>query len=83
MNKIQSKSASVADIPARLQLLDENQVVAMGVCSSVHTLRSWRHEGRGPKFIKVEGTLVRYRLSDIEAFLNSLPGGGAGVKVSA
>lgn len=79
MNTKEHKRDSPAEVPSRLQLLDENQVVALGVCSSVHTLRSWRHKGRGPKFIKVGGTLVRYRLSDVEAFLN----GDASVKVSA
>ena len=76
------KPKTTAVIPPRLRLLDERELVAMGVAGSVHTLRSWRTQHRGPKFIKV-GSMVRYRLSDVETFLNSLPAGGTGVKVSA
>jgi hypothetical protein len=82
MNIKEHRRDSPENVPSRLRLLDEHQVVALGVCSSVHTLRSWRHKGRGPKFIKVGG-MVRYRLSDVELFLDSLPSGRAGVKVSA
>ena len=34
------------------------------------TLATWRHEGRGPKFVKV-GKVVRYRRGEIDAFLDS------------
>jgi predicted site-specific integrase-resolvase len=33
------------------------------------TLGVWRHEGRGPTYIKVSPQNVRYRLSDLEQFL--------------
>jgi len=45
---------------------------------SVHTLRKWRHAGRGPRFLKLPGAerrgrgragLVRYRPEDLESFL--------------
>ena len=35
------------------------------------TLEQWRLKGKGPKFIKL-GRLVRYRLSDIEAYISGL-----------
>jgi len=35
------------------------------------TLRAWRLEGRGPKWFKIEGTLVRYKRSDVEAWLKT------------
>jgi hypothetical protein len=62
-------------IPTDCKFLDDDDLVDMGVAGSVNTLRSWRSQGRGPKFIKV-GKLVRYRLSDVEAFMDSLPTGG-------
>ena len=34
----------------------------------VGTLANWRYQGRGPRFIKV-GRAVRYRRSDVEAWL--------------
>ena len=43
---------------------------------SVASLRRWRLENRGPKFIKV-GSLVRYRPEDLERWLLEQPTGGA------
>jgi hypothetical protein len=60
-----------------LTLLDETRLVEMGIAGSVHTLRDWRKRGKGPRFTRV-GSLVRYRLSDVEEFVNSLPTGGSG-----
>jgi excisionase family DNA binding protein len=34
------------------------------------TLRYWRHVGRGPRSLSV-GTAIRYRTSDIEAWLEA------------
>ena len=34
------------------------------------TLEQWRWNGRGPRFIKI-GRSCRYRISDLEAFLES------------
>lgn len=34
------------------------------------TLRKWRSEGGGPKYIKI-GSLCRYRLEDLEQFIES------------
>ncbi|MBA3859105.1 MAG: DNA-binding protein [Cyanobacteria bacterium PR.023] len=36
-------------------------------CEEV-TVRTWRRTGKGPRFIRV-GRLVRYRWSDVEAWL--------------
>jgi DNA-binding transcriptional MerR regulator len=33
-------------------------------------LRSWRSQGRGPKFVKA-GRRVLYRLADLEAYLDA------------
>jgi hypothetical protein len=45
----------------------------------VSTLRKWRVTGRGVPWIKVNGSLVRYRLSDIHAYLDSCFRGGQSV----
>jgi predicted DNA-binding transcriptional regulator AlpA len=37
----------------------------------VHTLDQWRWRGRGPKAIKV-GRTIRYRWSDVDAWLDQL-----------
>ncbi len=36
-----------------------------------NTAEKWRHRGIGPAFIKLAGGLVRYRQSDVEAWLDS------------
>ncbi|WP_306537408.1 AlpA family transcriptional regulator [Geobacter sp.] len=37
------------------------------------TLEQWRLKGKGPKFIKL-GRLVRYRTSDVQAYIAGLQG---------
>lgn len=37
------------------------------------TLEQWRLKGKGPKFIKL-GRLVRYRTSDVQAYISGLRG---------
>lgn len=56
--------ASVAEVAEYLQKPEQ-------------TVRIWRHRGIGPKSFKV-GTTVRYRWSDVEAWLEqqSVRGGG-------
>jgi predicted DNA-binding transcriptional regulator AlpA len=46
------------------------------------TLQNMRVLGRGPAFRKF-GSSVRYDVADIEAWIESLPRGGAGVPSSA
>ncbi len=36
---------------------------------SKYTLRNWRHKLKGPRFLKLGGHVIRYRLSDLEKFL--------------
>jgi transposase-like protein len=49
------------------KLVDEKAVAEeLGV--SPHTLRWWRSQRKGPKFLKLEGTLVRYRIRDVRAY---------------
>ena len=46
------------------------------------TLQNWRVLGKGPRFRKF-GSGVRYKVSEVEAWVESLPSGGAGVPASA
>jgi hypothetical protein len=48
---------------------------------SLASLRRWRLEQRGPRFIKV-GSLVRYRLEDLELWLSEQPTRGAPIRAS-
>lgn len=47
--------------------------LAMKVKVSTRTLQDWRSKGIGPKWIKT-GKVVRYRSSDIAAWLKSQEG---------
>lgn len=58
-------------------LNEQNAALLLNV--SVPTLRKWRYKGRGPKFLKL-GSLVRYKPSDIEQWLTTLPQGGESVR---
>jgi predicted DNA-binding transcriptional regulator AlpA len=43
---------------------------------SAQTVKEWRSKGKGPRWVKVEGS-VRYRWSDVESWLTSIPRGEA------
>jgi predicted DNA-binding transcriptional regulator AlpA len=61
-------------------LLNEHAVAQFyGV--SVSTVRRWRLFQTGPKYLKVSSALVRYRMEDLVAYLNSRPTGGGHLKV--
>lgn len=51
------------------EYLDEKRLCALLGISSV-TATKWRAKAKGPPFIKV-GRLVRYRRSDVEAWLRA------------
>lgn len=57
------------------RLVDEFEAAAMlGI--SVKFLRHQRQLNRPPRYRKLNGTTVRYKLSDLEAYVASQPGGG-------
>jgi predicted DNA-binding transcriptional regulator AlpA len=56
-------------------LLNEHDVARV-ISVSVATVRRWRLFRRGPKFIKVSGSAVRYRPEDVKAYLDARPTGG-------
>lgn len=49
-------------------LTETEAAVRLGL--KVSTLRAWRHQKRGPAFVRL-GRAVRYLVADIEAFLNA------------
>jgi predicted DNA-binding transcriptional regulator AlpA len=49
--------------------------VAREINVSLASLRRWRLQQRGPRFVKV-GALVRYRSEDLAQWTESLPAGG-------
>jgi predicted DNA-binding transcriptional regulator AlpA len=51
------------------RLLTEHEVANL-LALSIKTLRNWRLSGSGPCHLKV-GRLVRYRLSDVRAWLGN------------
>jgi excisionase family DNA binding protein len=55
------------DNEAPSEFMDERSLCALLAISSV-TATKWRAKAKGPPFIKV-GRLVRYRRSDVEAWL--------------
>lgn len=38
---------------------------------SVFTLRNWRHQVRGPAYVRLGLRAIRYRLTDLEDFVDS------------
>lgn len=51
-----------------MQLLTEAETSKVLQCTKA-ALRRWRRERRGPKFVRL-GRLVRYRETDLEAFVD-------------
>ena len=51
----------------RSLLTNEEGAGFLGV--SPDTLAQWRSQRRGPRYIKLEGRIVRYRREDLEAYL--------------
>lgn len=51
--------------------IDTPDSVARYIKRPEKTLTNWRHLGRGPRYLKLEGGQVRYRRSDVDAWLAS------------
>ncbi len=49
-------------------LVDEREAASL-LCYSVRGLQNWRHRGGGPRFVKVSARSVRYRRSDLLAWI--------------
>jgi len=63
----QSKPSPIANT---VQFVNEKQAAQL-TGLSVNTLRAWRHRCRGPRYHKIDGRSIRYRLSDLEQFMAS------------
>jgi predicted DNA-binding transcriptional regulator AlpA len=62
--------------PAGSKALIDEAALAVRLGVSRSTLQSWRYSGRGPRFIKL-GRMIRYRVSDVEAYLTANTRDGA------
>ena len=52
------------------KLLNTNELAAMlGV--TVNTLQIWRHQGKGPQYIKLSRRAVRYKERDVLAWMDN------------
>jgi predicted DNA-binding transcriptional regulator AlpA len=64
-----------------LEKLIEEKDLAESLQVSPGTLRTWRTEGKGPRFHRI-GQLIRYSPSDVKDWLVSRQGGGEAVEVT-
>lgn len=55
--------------PGPMPLLTEKEVAKM-TGFSIRTLQSWRTRGGGPRFVKISARCVRYRIEDVEAWID-------------
>ena len=62
----QSRPTSTAPDPAQTQHLCQKQLARRWRLSH-RSLERWRSQGRGPRFLKINGRCL-YRLADVEAF---------------
>jgi predicted DNA-binding transcriptional regulator AlpA len=76
---IQQNAQRIArDGPRVEPLLSERDVAA--ICGlSTAAIRRWRLLGKGPRYIKIS-SVVRYRLEDVTAWLETRPSGGEGAR---
>jgi hypothetical protein len=56
--------------PIDIGLLDQDAAAALLGLKNPRTLAAWRLRRQGPRFVRI-GTNVRYRRTDIEAFVAS------------
>jgi hypothetical protein len=55
-------------MPMSRPLAESAAAVALGL--KVATLRAWRHQGRGPAYVRL-GRAIRYLPADLDAFLRA------------
>ncbi|MBS1824150.1 MAG: helix-turn-helix domain-containing protein [Acidobacteria bacterium] len=57
-------------------MLIHEKMLAQMLGVSVALVRKWRRNGRGPKFLRLDGRSVRYHMDDVKSFLSRCPKGG-------
>lgn len=67
MTSLAPGAASAHAAPS--QMMNEHEA-AQHLAVSIHALRQWRYKGGGPRYVKL-GHSVRYRLADLEAYVQS------------
>ena len=55
--------------PGPMHLLTEKEVAKM-TGFSIRPLQSWRTRGGGPRFVKISARCVRYRIEDVETWID-------------
>lgn len=50
------------------------EVAARYLDSSINTLNDWRSKGKGPAFKRVGQRMIRYRKTDLDAFMEAANG---------
>jgi predicted DNA-binding transcriptional regulator AlpA len=66
---VESNDTAVAPVRSTDEALTESDAAArLGL--KVATLRAWRHQRRGPAFVRL-GRAIRYLASDLEEFLKA------------
>lgn len=63
-------------MPETEQIIYNESEAADYLGLSAHTLRTWRSEGKGPRYLQLEGRTIRYTLSELNAYLARQPRGG-------
>jgi hypothetical protein len=61
-------TASVTSTPRHTPLTEADAAARLGL--KVATLRAWRHQGRGPAFVRL-GRAIRYLAIDVDSFLQA------------
>ena len=74
----------MSDIPklSQADILTENEAAAL-LRVKRFTMRKWRREGGGPRFIRCGGRLIRYIKTDIDAWLDDNKFGSNAHELSA
>lgn len=63
--------AAAASIPNHPSALLTETQAAQVLSLSIRTLQAWRLKGSGPRFVRLSGRAVRYRNSDLAAFIEA------------
>ena len=50
------------------QLVRQEEAAAL-LCVTPRCMEGWRHRGGGPKFVRVSGRCIRYRISDLDRWI--------------